>query len=334
MNAAPKKILVIQLRRIGDVILTTPALRALAAAYPQAQIDFLTERPCDEMVRGNPAINELLVYSKKSHLRWVWEIRRRGYDWVIDFFGNPRSMVLAAFSGATLRAGPQGVFWRFGYTHMMTRPAKKEYAAQEKIRMLEPFGVKPDPSDILPQFKADAKLQGEYCGCVKPAQKKPLIIISPQSLKPTRRYFPEQYGATAQILAAKTGADILVIYGPGEKETAQKVVDSSAGAARLAPQFPDLAKLAAFISIADLVITNCNGPKHIAVAVGTPTLTIHNSSDPVSWTPPDNPKHKFIRLETLSCIGCGLNECPRNMECSCDLPPERVAAAALELLRI
>jgi ADP-heptose:LPS heptosyltransferase len=80
-----------------------------------------------------------------------------------------------------------------------------------------------------------------------------------------------------------------------------------------------------------LVVTNCNGPKHIAVALGVPTVTIHGSSDPVSWNPP-HPKHLVARLDNLFCIGCGLNRCPYHLECMTQLKPETVLETAAKLL--
>ena len=79
------------------------------------------------------------------------------------------------------------------------------------------------------------------------------------------------------------------------------------------------------------VVANCAGPKHLAVALGVPTVTIHSSSDPASWTPP-HPDHRFARLSELHCIGCGLNECPYNLECLSRLAPERVLPLVSELL--
>ena len=80
------------LRRIGDVVLTIPAVRALRALYPDAQIDFLVEAPAHEMLAGIPELSNILVYNGKgiaNTLAWISNVRRRRYDWVIDYMGNP-----------------------------------------------------------------------------------------------------------------------------------------------------------------------------------------------------------------------------------------------------
>src|SRR5262245_27329057 len=105
--ATPRSILVIQLRRLGDVILTTPALEALKKRYPKAKLDFLVEAPGAEAVAGHPAIDETLVYDAEGPLEalvWALKIRARGYDWVIDFLANPRTALLTALSGAEVKA--------------------------------------------------------------------------------------------------------------------------------------------------------------------------------------------------------------------------------------
>jgi len=87
------KILVIKLRAIGDVLLSTVVLNNLRAAFPHARIDFLTETPSREVIEGNSAVDTAIIFDGKreSGLGLISGIRRRNYDLVIDLFGNPRS---------------------------------------------------------------------------------------------------------------------------------------------------------------------------------------------------------------------------------------------------
>ena len=108
----PGRILVIQLRRIGDVILTTPAVAALKARWPRAELDFLVEPAGAEALAGNPHIHELIVYRARGPLGalpWLRRVRRKRYDWVIDFMGNPRTAFLTSFSGAAVNGAVYGV---------------------------------------------------------------------------------------------------------------------------------------------------------------------------------------------------------------------------------
>src|SRR5581483_9275689 len=98
----------------------------------------------------NPDVSEVLVYKKEW--RWLLDLRRRKYDRVIDFMGNPRSAILAFASGAPFRAGPGHVFHRWAYNARMEQSPRTSYAGLEKLRMLRSVDVDVEESDFLPRF--------------------------------------------------------------------------------------------------------------------------------------------------------------------------------------
>lgn len=319
----PERILVIQLRRIGDVILTTPAVAALKARYPRARLDFLVEPPGAEALEGNPDIDEVLVYHPRTALdtaRWWSKVRRRRYDWVIDFLGTPRSAVLTFMSGAKVKAGPAHVGHRWAYDTRLRESSTTRYAALEKILLLAPLGV-PAPAEALPKLYLARR----------PESPENIVGLVPASRKETRRWPAESYAELGRRLRASHGCRVLVFWGPGERELAEEVARGIGEGAEATPPTATLRDAAALLARCRLVVTNCNGPKHMAVALGVPTVTVHGSSDPASWTPA-HPLHRAVRRSELPCIGCRLNRCPTRMECLRELPVERVEAAALELL--
>lgn len=313
-----------QLRRLGDVILTTPALEALKKRYPDAKLDFLVEAPGAEAVAGHPAIDEVLVYDVDGivgALSWAMKIRARRYDWVIDFLANPRTALLTALSGAAVKAGPAHVSRRWAYNVKMLQSAQTCYAALEKVRWLAALGVAPEDAPALPRLFL-AK---------RPEHPANVIGLVPPSRKITRRWPAESYARLGRLLRDKHGARLKVFWGPGEKDLADEVVRGIGGGAEAIPKTSTIAELARELAQCRVVVTNCAGPKHIAVALGIPTVTIHGSSDPVAWNPP-HPNHPFVRLEELPCIGCRSNDCPYNLECMTQLPAERVLPAVERLL--
>ncbi|MBI4377011.1 MAG: glycosyltransferase family 9 protein [Elusimicrobia bacterium] len=317
----PNSILIIQLRRIGDVILTTPAVEALKSAYPQAQIDFLAERPAAEALEGNPHLREVLIYEAGSlslGLSWMSRIRSRGYDWVIDYMGNPRTALLTALSGAMLKAGPGHVFHRWAYNRRWLQSAQTQYSAREKVLALRSLGVSRE-GEALPRL---------YFGLG--GRPENLMGLIPSSRRKTRRWPARSFVELGRELARRHGCGILVFWGPGERELAQSVAAGIGPAAQISPATPTLKALAEQIARCRLIVSNCNGPKHIAVALGIPTVTIHGSSDPKAWTPP-HPSHRSVRKEELHCIGCRLNECPYDLECMNGLEPRRVLEAVSSL---
>ena len=100
--------------------MTTPVVGALRAAFPEATIDFLAEPMGEPALRGLPGLNEIIVLNKGAFLRQLLDIRRRGYDWVLDFINTPRSAQVALASGAPVRAGFETPGWVAGWKHRST----------------------------------------------------------------------------------------------------------------------------------------------------------------------------------------------------------------------
>lgn len=322
--APPRSILVVQLRRLGDVILTTPALEALKKRYPDAKLDFLVEAPGAEAVAGHPAIDELLVYDAEGALgalRWALKIRARRYDWVIDFLANPRTALLTALSGAKVKAGPAHVARRWAYNVRMVQSPQACYAALEKVRWLAPLGVAPEDAPELPRLML----------AQRPMKIENVVGLVPPSRKETRRWPAPSYARLGRLLRDKHGCRIKVFWGPGEKGLADEVVRGIGAGAFAIEETRGIGDLARELASCRVVVGNCAGPKHVALALGVPTVTIHGSSDPASWTPV-HPDHLAVRLDELPCIGCRSNDCPYNLECMRQLPAERVLPAVERLL--
>lgn len=323
--APPRRILVIQLRRLGDVILTTPALAALKREFPESKLDFLVEAPGAEAVAGHPAIDEILTYEAPGlpeTLSWIMKVRARNYDWVIDFLANPRTAMITALSGAAVKAGPAHVRRSWAYNVGLKQSEQTCYAADEKIRWLSALGVRSGTEPALPTLHLVGN-EGETAN---------VVGLVPPSRKETRRWPAASYARLGRLLREKHGCTLKVFWGPGEKELADEVVRGIGQGASAIPETRAIKDLARELASCRVVVTNCAGPKHVAVALGVPTVTIHGSSDPAAWNP-KHPKHPFVRLEELPCIGCRSNDCPYNLECMTQLPAERVLPLVESLLK-
>ncbi len=335
MDFTPERILVIQFRRIGDVLLSAPAAEVLKANFPAAKLDFLTQSPADQALERNPAIDGILTYENKRPLKWLLEIRRRGYDLVIDLMSNPRSALVTALSGARVKAGPAytSSSWAYGLK-LELKPGQREYNPFFKIDLLSQLGLKkifyPYPK-CYPAAEDLAWAAGAASALKQPGG--PLIALSPASRRITRRWPAEHYARLASLVTQKTKASIMVLWGPGERSLAEEVVRLAAGSAvTLAPETATLSRLSALLKQAALLVSNCNGTKHIAQASGVPTLGIYGSSRPESWTPPDDPMHQVVRNENLACIACQESDCAQELKCLKELAPRTVFAKLEEML--
>jgi len=326
----PQKILVIQLRRIGDCLLTTPLVRALRDNFPDSGIDFLVEPASRRVFQGNPFINRILTYDPQNPLSWIRRVRQERYDWVIDGLSNPRSALLTMTSGASLRAGFSVPFWKIAYNVAVERPFLPEYAARTKLRLLESAaakqGLRLAPHNLSldfftsPEEKEFAKdwfrSQGFKDGL-------PVVALSPTHRRAVRRWTPKGFAALSKLIQKSLQLPVVALWGPSEEDQLQEVL-SLAGNAMVPFPKTTLGQMAAIIERCSLMIANDNGPKHIAVAVGTPTLTLYGPTHPSNWNPPETEPHRFIQVQGLGCLGCNLNHCPYRHECMEWLDPETV----------
>lgn len=328
----PRSILILQLRRVGDVLFTLPAAGVLRRQFPRARIDFLTEKPSDQLARLNPHLNEVLVYDPGRPAFWLKEVRRRRYDWVIDFHANGRTLMLSLLSGAPVRAGFRGpATRRLAYNHLAETDNAK-YIVEQKMDLLRSLGVRTDSWswDLkLPEEEtrwAEAFLSGAG---VRPGTR--IVGIAPASRRETRRWKAERFAEVASGLR-KQGAAVMLLWGPGEKDLADAVASRSEGpGAAIVPPETSFLQLAALIERCSLVLAVDNGPKNTAVALGVPTVTIHGPTDPLSFNPHGDPAHAVVRDEGLHCIACGLNACPYRHECMDHVSARQVLERIREL---
>lgn len=319
MNLEPGRILLLQPRWMGDVLLCTPAIRAAREAFPSAQIDFVTERPGAEVLRQNPHVDEVLVAERGigSRLRLWARIARSGYDAVVDFRSTNSTAQLTALSRASIRVGIRGRGPRnLAYTRLVDRPKLTQYAARHKLDMLSGIGVpvhyindlslelhvSTQAREWARELWVDRKLEGQV-----------VVGLTPVSREPYKQWSATRWAAVADRIGAE-GARVVVTHGPGERERVQQVLE----AMRTRPVWgleTSVERLAAVLERCDLWVGNDGGTKHVAVAVDTPTIAVSRWQIGPVWTDATSPvSHSFIdqappggcdlRCERCSHLGC------------------------------
>lgn len=330
-----RRILVCQLRQIGDVLLSTPAIELLRRQYPAAEIHFFTEKKCTPMLEGNPNIHTLWALDRKKlptllqEIAWYWQVARQGYDMVIDFQQLPRCRWVVGFSGAPVRLTHTPPWYnRPLYTHWTDM--RGGYSAMSKASVLEPLGIRwngEKPRLYLAGHERDA-MRTMLAGLGLQAGHR-LVTVDPTHRRATRRWPAEHY-ARLMTIAAERDASLrfLPLWGPGEEDDIRAMVAASGCAERiLLPQrMLTLREMAACIGEAALHVGNCSAPRHIAVAVDTPSFVILGSTAG-AWTFP-SPEHRHI-ASTIACQPCNRNECD-HISCLNGLDPAVVADVMLE----
>lgn len=334
----PKRILVCQLRQIGDVLLTTPSIRLLHERYPDAAIDVFTEKKCVPVLENNPHVRRVWALDKKAlpnflaELRYYARIARENYDLVVDFQQLPRCRFVTLLSRAEVRLSyPPPWYNRLLYTHW-TQPAPA-YSAAYKAGILAPLGIVwqgQAPELFLTEGeKAWAREYLAGFGLTAGG----FITLDPTHRRITRLWPAEHFGdMVGRIHAARPGLRFLILFGPGERDLAAEVVSRCPApeACILPEKVIGLRQMAAVQSLALMHVGNCSSPRHFAVAVGVRTLTIQGATGG-GWNFP-SADHRSIH-EKMPCRPCNRNTCARkDLACLRNLSPRRVADTVLEML--
>ncbi|MGK5093501.1 glycosyltransferase family 9 protein [Deltaproteobacteria bacterium TL4] len=332
----PTNILLIQLRRIGDVLMTTPSIRALKQAFPHATISFLTEPPSDQVLRLNPALDEIIIHPKSksiwSYLHFLWNLRQKRFDLVIDFFGNPRSAQISWFTGAAFRIGYNFRGRRLFYSNRVDIATQLQYAAQHKALLVEELGVKPESYDIDFYINTDDRAYVDRLfRSLGITTNDKIVSISPVSRQPYKVWPPENFAKIADFLIERYQVKLLFIYGPGE--------DHFVDAVRLhmrhqtLPNYdvPTLRETRAIFEKVMMHIGNDNGPCHFAIAAKIPTIAIFGKPHAVNWTPPEQRLHRSVEFDPGCKNQCSYPQCS-HLECINKVSTEQVQQVIIQLI--
>ncbi len=337
----PQKILVCQLRQIGDVVLSTPALELLRKRFPDAELHMVTEQKCAPLLYGNPNLDILWELDKKQlstfarEFSWYWKVARQDFDLVIDFQQLPRCRWIVGLSGGKVRLSFMPPWYHRPFYNLGVTPSGT-YSSQTKVSLLAPLGIEwhgEPPRIYLQEEERQAVRERLKAAGLKEGET--LVTLAPTHKDPARRWPSGSFAELARLLlSACPAARFLPLWGPGEERTVQDMLQAMTPETRAATILlednPDLRRSAALIEAASLHVGNCSAPRHVAVAVGTPSCTVLGASND-SWTFPSE-KHCAVRLG-LPCQPCRGDSCA-DFRCLSGLEPKRVAEAALPLMRL
>jgi heptosyltransferase-3 len=298
-----EKVLMTQLRRVGDALICTPAIRAFKKTFPESRLLFMTELESASLFTQNPYLDGIISVDKDRSGNWVYqqkkisEIRSHRFDVVIDFLSNPRSGWYTLTSGARHRIGLDHHGRAFFYNRRIRASTERVYAAIEKLSFLRPLNVQSDDVELDLYLTGEAERYAEVS--LKEAgigEEDFVISVSPTSRRHFNRWPLERYAEVIRMLHGAYKLKFLIIWGPGERKLAQELKRlSGIDEVLVSPATSDLLQLGAVLRRCHLHLGNDNGPKHFAVAMGLPTVTIFGPHDPVSWTFPDPERHLYLQ---------------------------------------
>jgi len=345
------KILLVRLRLIGDVVLTTPLLHALRRKYPGAQLTYLVEPAAAPIVRGNPNLTNIVVVPKRrglarlrDDLSIARQLRRERFDVAIDLHGGPRAAWLTWASGAPMRIGYAITGRACMYTHVVPRP--RDEAPRPSVAnqwdLLAPLDIgTPDPVRDPLEMVEDAQAAASVDRRLREARissTHPLVVVHVSAGNPFRRWPRESFEALVVALARRDPSRrIMLTSGPSDAAAAKAIADEARAAlGPLGTAVPDigeldLAELRALVGRAAVYIGGDSGPLHIAGTTTTPIVALLGPTLAERSLPWRDPRWfaEAVDAGPLECRPCRQRECaPGDFRCLTHITAEQVAAAA------
>jgi lipopolysaccharide heptosyltransferase II len=346
------KILLVRLREIGDVVFTTPAIRALRQRFPDAHLTYIVEPAAAPIVFHNALLNDVLVAPKRglvADLALGRRLRRSRYDLAIDFHGGPRASLLTWLSGARERIGYDipGRGWMYTRRVRRARELRPRHSVANQWDLLAAIGIAPaDPSHAPVEMAVDAvaaQTVAQRLSETNVSAEDRLIVIHVSAGNPFRRWPLDSFSALVADLAARDARHRVVLTaGPSDRAAAARVIE--AARRRLDPQEQhrviecgdfSLAELRALVDRASVYIGGDSGPLHVAATSRVPIVGLYGPTLPARsapWRDPALPA-EAVEVYGLPCRPCDQRVCaPGDFRCLTTISPEQVAAAAVRLL--
>ena len=283
------KALVIQKKKIGDVLTSTVIFEALKEKFLSIELDYLIYPNCEPVVSNNPFINNVILLdekTKKSFIKYITfliSIKKKKYDIVIDVYGKPNSLLIGIFSGAKTKISFEKIYTKLFYTHTINRKinlnTNASVAIEHRMLLLEPLGIK--FKEIKPKIfltneeKEIAKNKLISSGI---SISIPIIMISAVGSDESKTYNLAYMSKVIEQIAKNNEVQLLFNYMPFQKELAHSLLKLCNQETQNKIFFnvyeSDLREFLALTSHCKALIGNEGGATNMAKALNIPTFTI------------------------------------------------------------
>lgn len=332
-----KNILICKLRYLGDVLLATPTIQALKDAFPTARMTAVVNRGTEGLLGENPHVDEVLPLDRSSAIsqwRFILELRRRGFDLVIDLTDADRSALLSWMTGAPMRIGFNDERrWRGRcYTHVVSsRPFR--HRVERDLAALEPLGIAGTGGTpriwLSAQDEADADALIREFGL---HTDRSIVVLQPGARYWFKAWPAERFAELADRLSRSTGCRILIGGTAQESELAERIAQASTCGAIAIAGRTSVRQFAALVKRAALFVGNDSGAMHVTAAVGTPVIGLFGPSDPTEWGP--RGEQVAAIYKGVDCRACFHPDCTRGeMNCMRQISVDEVYGTALRLVQ-
>ncbi|MFQ5673774.1 MAG: glycosyltransferase family 9 protein [Nitrospinales bacterium] len=298
------KILLVRLRSIGDVTLSTAVFPSIKETFPGCKLDFLVMPPNDELVRHDPHLDEIILLDRgwPALLGLLRKLRKTSYDLVVDLHGGPRSAWITVFSKAKCRVG-LARSRRARFYNVTVDPVFKGSvpAVRFQARMLELLGfevrretpkiyVNEDERKSIEQKLMKVGVGSEYA------------VIHPGVDSPHNDWQAEKFARVADALQGGNGLRVVFACAPSQVRQVDAIAEKMQTPRHSLAGCTSLGELAALLQRAKFLLCHNSGPMHMAAAVGTPVFALFGAVAPDRWVPQVEPHHVFYK--NVECSPC------------------------------
>jgi heptosyltransferase-2 len=340
----PQKILVRATNWIGDGVISLPALAALRARFPAAEIVLVAKPWVSELYWHLPAVSRQIVYNPagehegpQGFWKLIRALRAERFDAAILFQNAFHAAWMAWCAGIPVRVG----YARDGRSSLLTdavevpSPAAYGHQAYYYLHLLFRAGLiaKPQPVTEIRLVLADSEKNWAAKHLQKLGLQGPrfLVGLNPGAFfGPAKRWLLHRYALLADRLVGALHADVLIFGSPAERPLAEEIARAMKHTPVILAGGTSLRQLMALLAQCHLVVSNDSGPMHLAAALGLPVLAIFGSTDERA-TGPVGRRARVIR-HPVACSPCGLRECPIDLRCMKGVTVEDVSKSAVRLV--
>lgn len=337
-----KKILIIRLRRIGDIVMTTPAVHHLRRTFPDAEISYVVESPYADLVSGHPDLDQVLELPPGAGLSrftsLIQRIRKGNYDAAVDFHGGPRAAWITLLSGARWKIGYKVKYRHFIYhSHLSRSPETGPvHSVENHINLAALLGGQktniPRLCIASPQIQEHRKIETFILNSGLSRRK--LVTIHVGAGNRFRDWGEANIIQLCRELTALPETSVVMV-GAGEETAAAERISGRSRSGRntiysLAGRL-NLRELAALIARSRVFVGPDSGPMHIAAATETPIVACFGPTLPAHFAPWRS--RRTILQTQIDCRPCRQRNCVHgDFRCIRSIPPEKVFRACLKYL--
>ncbi len=288
------RILLIQLKRIGDLILTVPAISAVRANFPDATIHLAISRSCRELAPAIAGVDRVLIANSWLHAHHWLAILTSNYDYCLDFTRTDRSAFLAFVSRAkkkiTYERTKVRSKWRpLVYNQFIDSSVRDKHTVDHHLAFLTPLGIAEASGNLQLELPETARARAaEILSRAK--IEIPFVIFHPGSARAEKFWEPERWAEIINYWGARRGRCVLTSGSSAFEQShiieikshlREPVIDLSGKI--------DLLTLAALIARAALLVGVDSAPTHLAAAMQTPQVVLYGPTNPFHWRPRSSP---------------------------------------------